>query len=282
VRFAAEYNTNARQLYWAQATLGDLEVLNGTPETVSAAYKKAIATNDRDWFALDSSCAQLQLMKELGFRPETVDAGIATFARALQRLIRPQDSWKPRQVFLFSGHRIDAPDRPVPRFPPGREAAAAERIGEALDKLGAGPDDLALSQGASGGDILFLEACQKRGLHLHLLLPFQEPEFIQRSILTSADGVKWSDRYYALKAGLQDPPLIMPDELGAPPMDVDPYIRCNLWLLYTALSYGVDKVRFICLWDGSGGDGPGGTEHMYNEVKNRTGRVTWINTKELG
>ena len=46
--------------------------------------------------------------------------------------------------------------------------------------------------------------------------------------------------------------------------------RCNLWLLYSALARGVDRVRFICLWDGGGGDGPGGTAHLYREVKRRT------------
>ena len=40
------------------------------------------------------------------------------------------------------------------------------------------------------------------------------------------------------------------------------YERCNLWLLYTALACGFDKVRFICLWNGSEGDGTGGTAHM--------------------
>ena len=63
-----------------------------------AAYKEAIAKNDKDWFALNSSCAQLQLLKDLGFRPETVEAGIATFARALQKLVKPEESWQPRQV----------------------------------------------------------------------------------------------------------------------------------------------------------------------------------------
>ena len=72
------------QLFWAKATLGDLEVLVGTPDTVTAAYKEAIAKNDKDWFALDSSRAQLQLLKDLGFRPDTVEAGIATFDRALR------------------------------------------------------------------------------------------------------------------------------------------------------------------------------------------------------
>lgn len=281
VRFAAECEPDKQQLFWSTMTLGDLEVLVGTPETTKAAYKEAIAKNDKDWFALNSSRAQLQLLKDLDFRPETVDAGLSTFERALQKLAKPEDRWQPRQVFLFSGHMIDAPGRHSPRFPAEKEAVAAQKIPEALEQLGAGPEDLALAQGASGGDLLFLEACRQRNVPLQLLLPLQEPEFIQRSILPSADGDKWRDRFYGLKSALKDAPRIMPDELGPLPKDRSPFERCNLWLLYTALSYGIDRVRFICLWNGGGGDGPGGTAHMYEEVKRRTGHVTWLDTRTL-
>ncbi len=262
-------------------TLGDLEVLIGTPDTIKSAYKEAIAKNDKDWFALNSSRAQLQLLKDLGFRPENVDAAIATFDRALQKLRRPEDHWQPRQVLLFSGHMIDAPDRPTKRFPAEKETVAAKKIAEALDQLGAGPEDLAFAQGASGGDLLFLEACRQRNVRLQLLLPLPEPEFIQRSILPSAEGDLWRERFYRLKAGLTDAPRIMPDELGPLPKDVNPFERCNRWLLYTALSYGINKVRLICLWDGGGGDGPGGTAHMYEEVKRRTGEVRWLDIRSI-
>lgn len=280
LRFAAESEPDEQQLFWSKMTLGDLEVLVGTPDATKAVYKEAFAKNDKDWFALNSSRAQLQLLKDLAFRPENVEAGIATFDRALQKLAKPED-WKPRQVLLFSGHMIDAPGRRPPRFPAEKEPAAAQKIAEALDQLGAGPEDLALAQGASGGDLLFLEACRQRGVHLQLLLPLEEPAFIERSILPSAGGDKWRDRFYQLKSGLKDDPRIMPDELGPLPKGVTPFERCNLWLLYTALSYGIDKVRFLCLWDGGGGDGPGGTAHMYQEVKRRTGRVTWIDSRGL-
>lgn len=280
LRFAAECEPDEQQLFWSKMTLGDLEVLVGTLDATKAAYKEAIAKNDKDWFALNSSRAQLQLLKDLGFRPENVAAGIATFDRALQKLAKPEN-WQPRQVFLFSGHMIDAPGRQPPRFPAVKESAAVQKIGEALDQLGAGPEDLALAQGASGGDLLFLEACKERGVRLQLLLPLEEPDFIDRSILPSDGGDKWRDRFYRLTSGLNDAPLIMPDELGPLPKDVDAFERCNLWLLYTALSYGIDKVRFICLWSGGGGDGPGGTAHMYEEVKRRTGRVTWIDSRGL-
>ena len=73
----------------------------------------------------------------------------------------------------------------------------------------------------------------------------------------------------------------MPVELGPLPAGANAFERCNLWLLYSALSYGPDKVRFVCLWDGAGGDGPGGTKHMVEEVKRRTGQVSWIDTRTL-
>ena len=65
------------------------------------------------------------------------------------------------------------------------------------------------------------------------------------------------------------------------PTSVNPYERNNLWLLYTALSMGPEKVRFICLWDGKGRDGPGGTKHMYDEVLKRSGQVRVIDPKGL-
>ena len=282
VQFATECETDPGELFWAKATLGDLEVLAGTPASVKAAYKEAIARSDKDWFALNSCRAQLLLLQDLGFRPETVAVGVAVFDRALKQLKRPDEQWQPRQVLLFSGHMLDAPARKEPRFPADKEPIAAEKIGAALAQLGANAEDLAFCQAAAGGDLLFLEACQARGVRCQVLLPFAEPEFIERSILPSAGGENWRERFYAVKAKLlQDPIRIMPEELGPLPAGVDPFERCNLWLLYSALSCGIDKVRFVSLWNGGGGDGPGGTAHMYNEVKRRTGRVTWLDTRTL-
>ena len=219
VRFAAECEANEGQLFWALATIGDLEVLVGTPDTVKAAYKEAIAKNDKDWFALNSSRAQLQMLKDLDFHAENVDAGIATFDRALQRLTQPEDKWQPRQIFLFSGHMIDAPDRPTPRFPTAKEPIAAQKIAEALDQLGAGPEDIALTQGACGGDILFTEACQQRGVKMHWLQPFREPDFIQKSVVQC--GENWRPRYLDVKAKLAGPIRAAPEDLGEPPPHAD-------------------------------------------------------------
>ncbi|MBU1366064.1 MAG: hypothetical protein KKE51_19775 [Gammaproteobacteria bacterium] len=193
---------------------------------------------------------------------------------------------RPHQIFLFSGHMIDSPGRAEPRFPADREPIAAARIGELLDSLGAGPDDLAFAQGAAGGDILFGEACVARGVPFQMLLPLAEPDFIAASVLPSANGEAWHRRYQALRDKLTLPPRIMPDELGPLPRrrdgrEMNAFERGNLWLLDTALAEGVDRLRFICLWNGGGGDGPGGTAHMVREVKRRSGQVSWLDTRQL-
>ncbi len=187
----------------------------------------------------------------------------------------------PRQVLLFSGHLVDAPGRPVPRFPAAKVAAAAERIGRVLDEIGANAQDLAYSQAAAGGDLLFIEACLARGVRCEVLLPFDETEFIAQSIAPVTDGAQWQARYAAAKAKLTQPIRCMADALGPTPAGTNPFERCNQWLLDSALAHGAQKLRFICLWNGAGGDGPGGTRHMHDEVQRLGGRVWWIDTRTL-
>jgi hypothetical protein len=198
------------------------------------------------------------------------------FEQALKKFKPP---FEPRYVFLFSGHMIDAPDRSQPRFPADKEDIAAQAIAKKLDKLDAGPKDIALCGGACGGDLLFAEYCLKRGVHLQIRIPFDEPTFLEKSI-NFAEG-NWRHRFYAVKKSKLTTLFVMPEELGPTPENANPYERNNLWQLYTALSMGPEKVRFICLWDGKGGDGPGGTKHMYESVKKRSGLVYVLDTNVL-
>ena len=150
--------------YWARATLAELEALSSKKEIVEAALKSAVAVADKDWFKLNSSREQLLLYKDLGFRPAEVQSCVEIMDRALSRVTRPESRWAPRQVFLFSGHMIDAPDRKDPRFPADKEKIAADAIAAKLDELKAGPEDLAFCGGACGGELLFAEACLERGV----------------------------------------------------------------------------------------------------------------------
>ncbi|MGE0820854.1 MAG: TRAFs-binding domain-containing protein [Candidatus Binatia bacterium] len=267
--------------YWARVTLGDLEVVIGNKETVERAYKDAVAVADKDWFALDSSRQQLLLLQDLEFRSEMVATSLKIFDRALGKLAPPEESWEPRHVFLFSGHMIDAPDRKEPRFPATKEDIATWALLAKLDELGAGPQDLALCGGACGGDLIFAEACLSRGMRVELRIPFAEPQFLQASVTFPADGDRWRERFYTVKSNPNTKLLVMNDELGPLPKGGNPFARDNLWQLYTALAWGPEKVRFLCLWNRKGGDGPGGTQHMYDTVTKHAGQVHVLDTTTL-
>ena len=197
----------------------------------------------------------------------------------------PRPSCPLRRVILFSGHMVDAPGRATPRFPPALVPEAAQRIAAALAALDAGPADLGLTQGAAGGDLLFAEAAQARGMALQFLQPFDEAEFIERSVRPVCDGEDWVARYRAVAARLANPPQVMPAPTAgaAPPCDArdNPFERCNRWLLDTALAHGGDQVWLLCLWDGQGGDGAGGTAHMVGEVQRHHGHVIHIDCRRL-
>jgi hypothetical protein len=190
----------------------------------------------------------------------------------------PETSPQPAQkVVLFSGHMIDAPGRGKPRFPPDKEPIAMQAIAGALADVDVGPRDLCICGCACGGDLLFAEAALARGARLELYVPFEEPAFLEKSV-DFADS-EWRARFFAAKArGVLH---VAPSELGPPQEGEDPYERNNRWMLGAALRFGADKVDFVSLWNGEGGDGPGGTRHMMEEVRNKGGRTIWLDTRRL-
>lgn len=188
-------------------------------------------------------------------------------------------NWVPQRVFLFSGHMIDTVNRASPRFPASKADAVASAINNQLQQLQAGTNDLGLTQGSNGGDIIFAETCLQHNMQLQLLQPFFESEFITNSIIPG--GQEWLDRYQLIRQQLPSPPLAATEQLGALTVDMNAYEHCNLWLLNSALAYGVEKLIFICLWDGCEINKPGGTAHMVAEVTKRQGQVIHLNPSDL-
>jgi len=183
----------------------------------------------------------------------------------------------PRKVLLFSGHMIDSPSRAEPRFPADKEPIAAKAIADLLDQIGAARGDLAICGGACGGDLLFAEAALARHLTVAIYLPFDEDKFLAESV--DFAGADWRSRYFAAKS--QASFHIASEELGPLKADENPFERNNVWMLQRATEHGAEKVDFICLWNGSGGDGPGGTQHLMQEVQKKGGRTHWLDTREL-
>jgi tetratricopeptide (TPR) repeat protein len=256
--------------FWAFLSVDDLSVcLADDPKEVVRAYNKALTLAGENRFALRSSLVKLETYAALGFRPEFVQAALSIVAEQVQKLDRgtqAEEGAKEHKVFLFSGHMIDRPGRPEPRFPAAMEPEVQNRIEQALVKLGADTDDIAILPGAAcGGDIIFIEACLKHNMKVDILLPFTEPEFIRESI--SFAGDEWVTRFYTVRNHPHVTIRLQADHVGPLPFGDNPFERNNRWALYSALIYGIERIRLVALWDGKGGDGPGGTGHMVSEVR---------------
>jgi hypothetical protein len=195
-------------------------------------------------------------------------------------LADPPSDATPRRVLLFSGHMIDAPDRAVPRFPPDKEPIAREAVARLLDELEAGPEDTGICGGACGGDLLFAEAALARGIALELYLPFNEAAFLAQSV-DYAEGA-WRARYIAVRAACSLLYVAPGDgTFDASLAGANPFEQNNARMLEAAIRFGAERVDFICLWDGRGSDGPGGTQHLMQEVTRQRGRTHWLDTTRL-
>ncbi|NET30952.1 MAG: DUF4071 domain-containing protein [Cyanothece sp. SIO1E1] len=276
---------------WAALSLGDLTVFTAEiPRQVTIAYKKALTLLWNNKFALQATLGQLELLQLLECRLDYVQAGVAVLRAELQRyesqekIFAAQEeaeaAQQPAQVFLFSGHMVDAPGRPQPRFPAAMEHEARHKIESVLDKLQAHSNSIAITPGiACGGDIIFIEHCLKREMKLEVFLPFAPAEFIQNSVNFAGDN--WVERFYTITNHPNVTIHLQPDRLGPVPEGENAYERNNRWALYSTLMYGIERTRLIVLWNGKGGDAPGGTGDMVQQVRQLGGIVEHIDTTKF-
>lgn len=186
------------------------------------------------------------------------------------------------RTILFAGHRLDAEDRPAPRFPAEMERQAGDAIRDAVaDIVRRHGRARGIAGGASGGDILFHEACGRLGIPSELYLPMGEDDFIAESIAPA--GADWVKRFAALTSRLPRVFYHPTPESAAP--DAKPsrsiWEQNNQWLLHEALSEGADNLTVLVLWDGRTGDGPGGTEDLVHAARLAGAEVVIVDATTL-
>ena len=183
----------------------------------------------------------------------------------------------PRNILLFSGHMIDVPGRPAARFPPQAVPLADRAIATKLDELQAGPQDVAICGGACGGDLLFATAALRRGVQLEIYLPFDEATFLASSV--DFAGHEWRERFEQAKS--RSVVHVLPADGSPLTSSANPYEANNRRMLDRARAFAGARLQFICLWNGTGGDGPGGTAGMMQAVQRLGGAVHWLDTRSL-
>ena len=270
---------------WLEISNADYRCLTLTdPRRAAAAYKSVIGRASP--FEIDSVRRQLLIYKRLGVLPSNVASALAALPEAPLK----EKKVAALCVFLFTGHQVDSPERTKtkpPRFPADKEEIARRRIKEELERAAKGVEGpkLGLAGAASGGDILFHEVCAELGIPTHVYLALPENKFINASVAPAKGN--WVDRFRTLVRARSDGEkrqLAETDEMPKWLREKDPdygiWARNNLWMLHNALALGGDQTTLIALWNGEGGDGPGGTEDMVKQAEGLGARTIIIDTKK--
>jgi hypothetical protein len=274
-RSAAVRTADTDEMIWASATLGELAVLLGEPRDAERYYAEAAGVPGVSYFQLDSMLAQLRLLERLAFKPDAVAAATQQLRTALALRSTPARQFG--KVVIASGHMIDAPDRPDPRFPPEEEERVRARIAAVLDDWRIGVGDLAIASAARGTDILFAELCAARGAHVRIHLPLPSAAFVETSVRLGTST--WPDRYFDLLE--QCEVAYQQERLGAPPQETSVFARNNRWIINTAHAEAdadldreaAPRLHALLVWDGRPtGDGPGGTSDFAESVRRLGGR----------
>jgi tetratricopeptide (TPR) repeat protein len=265
---------------WAEISAADLIMLSSTkPNRVGRAYKKALAGAPD--FAVDSACKQLLLYQRLGILIEITKAALDNIPKVNQQEQPPESA---PHVILFTGHRIDTPDRQKPRFPTDRENQARTMIMKAVSKVKEKTTGslFGISGGASGGDILFHEVCRELNIPTRMYLVLPKNDYIKVSVADG--GSSWVDRFNQLFE--QKQPEILSDSGELPrwlraKTGYSIWERSNLWMLHSALAISQDHLTLIALWDSQEGDGPGGTKDMVQRAKDRGATFIHLDARKL-
>jgi class 3 adenylate cyclase len=231
--------------YWVLATLGEAALILNHWDEAAQYYTQAAKLGANRYGDLSSSYRNAALLM-----------------RYFQQEVETLNQWfsLPR-VAVFCGHRVDQPNRLIPRFPAALEQPVYEAIHQRLKTLGT---YVGFASAASGGDILFLEALLDLGGELNIVLPYNQEQFMADAVQgqpSEADTADWLARFNRVLSHAREV-IIASDH--KPKDDAISYEYSNR-LLHGLASMRAHQLQTtlvpLAVWDGQPGDGHGGTAH---------------------
>ena len=228
-----------RDDYWLLATLGEAALLMGDTSTAQEWYGRAVGLGAYSYGDLASTRRNARLiLAQQDADPDPIESCFPV----------------PR-VAVFAGHLIDRPDRLPPRFPPAFEAGVFRQLIDALRRHSIG---FGYSAAANGGDILFLEALEDIGAEQAVVLPYNRVQFLKDSV-DFVPGANWTERYWAALERAAHVTIASEQRMLSGAMSYE----YGFQLLDGMAAIRAEELDtgLVCVavWDGQGGDGPGGT-----------------------
>jgi len=247
--------------YWVLATLGEAELILNHWDAAADYYTRAARIGHTRYGDLSSSYRNAALLM-----------------RHFNQNLATLNQWfaLPR-VAVFCGHRVDAPDRAIPRFPHQLEGAVYEAIHARLKSLGT---YVGFASAASGCDILFLEALLDLGGEFNIVLPYNRDQFMQDAV---QDGtlINWENRFERVLSHARE--VIIASDYK-PKDDAISYEYSNR-LLHGLASIRAKQLQTellpLAVWDRQPGDGHGGTAHTVSYWRHWNSHVEIIDLEPL-
>jgi class 3 adenylate cyclase/tetratricopeptide (TPR) repeat protein len=237
--------TPAADHYWTLATLGEAALILGDLAAAEAFYRRAIAAGQGRFGDLSSSCRNATLL----LQHQGGDV------RLLQQWFQ-----MPR-VAVFCGHMVDAPDRPTPRFPPELEPHVYQAIYDYLERHNI---RFGYASAACGSDLLFLEALLALKGEIHIVLPYEQQQFLQDSVEVVPSG-NWRSRFERVMAQATEVIIASQHKVAS--------VNEVFYEYSYRMLHGLAKVRAtqlntelmpLTVWNRRVGDGFGGTSSAVN------------------
>ena len=166
-----------RARYWRLATLAESSLVLGESARAREHYLAAAEVGRHQRAELLATRRQTRLL-------------LAALRRDPHEL---DDCFPLPAVGVFTGHMVDLPGRPTPRFSgeniPRLRAGIAAALEEHKILLGYG-------SAACGADLLFLRAVLDRpGGEVHVVLPFGRERFRRESVVRVPEHVRWGEEF---------------------------------------------------------------------------------------
>ena len=267
---------------WVEISAADHCFLTSNrPAKVLNAYRRALV--DAPAFVSDALRRQLSMYQDLGLLEENVEAvlGVLEPPSVVTEVASP-----PQRVLLFTGHRIDAPGRQEPRFPPDKVEIAKQKIAEAIatEQEIAGGILYGSAGCSSGGDILFHQICDAMNIPTRIFLAVPREIYVRESVAHA--GPQWVEDFNKLVKPPR-PVRVLCETTELPrwlqnKSDYNIWQRNNLWNLHSAFAAaGGENVTLIALWNGASGDKPGGTADMVQKAQERGAKTIILDTRKI-
>ena len=166
---SAENTTDA---YFEAASAAEANLILGRLDPLSAGLQQAARLRGDDWQLGSTTRNQLLLLCD----------ALALSSELL-------DPLKPPACAHFCGHIIGRDDH-HPRFPASQETRVRGQMDQLIDRHHI---RFGFGSAAAGADLMFAESLLDAGGEIHLVLPFDQQEFVRTSLASS--GPQWLPRF---------------------------------------------------------------------------------------